>query len=257
MTMLLWKVFVLLAGSLTALVQPTPPMLLVDAEVHPTVRVSWTDRDNESRSFIGTRPFGSDAERTPLGGNLEAFVAVGGTRLSKGAGHPRGAIVRVGFYKLDSGLPMFEGVTRDTTIEVALTGVTFNQPVDPSPASGVQHLKYAEEDLESCGLPGDAREQFNIASPVDDLNSRTQPGVDARLGVLSGDEGSLGSIEVLERDDGTIDVIARFRYPALRNLRDPWMSDLPGTFLEPIHFHIEAEVLPDGVEPRKPTPARN
>ncbi|MEL6329696.1 MAG: hypothetical protein AAFR38_08550 [Planctomycetota bacterium] len=201
------------------------------------------------RRLEGTRPYSSDARREFLGGNLEAFVAMGGTRLTKGAGHPRGAVARVGFYKHDPGRPLFESASRDTEFEVRLSGLRFNQAVDPNPESGVQHLKYSPEDLAQCGLPGDAREQFNTASRDETLNDRIRPGIDARLGVLDGSDGSLGSITVIEEDDGSITTTARFRYPALRNLRDPWRSDLPGTFLEPIHFHIEFEVLPDGVAP--------
>lgn len=231
-----------------------PPLLLVDPAAVPEVEIRWIGRDGDLREYAGARPYGSDAERSYLGGNLDAFVAVGGTRLVKGAGHPRGVVARVGFYKHDAGRALFESVTRDSEFEIRVSGLRFNQPVDASPWSGVQHLKYAEEDLESCGLPGDAREQFNIASPDDTLNNRVRPGVDARLGVLDGSEDSLGLIDVIEEEDGSITAVAWFRYPALRNLRDPWQSDLPGTFLEPIHFHIEFEVLPDGVAPLEPPP---
>lgn len=229
-----------------------PSLLLVDPESEPTVTVRWVGSDGVVRELSGTRPYTSDAERLPLGGNLDAFVAMGGTRLTKGAGHPRGAVARVGFYKLIPGRPMFESAASDTEFEVRVTGFRFNQPVDPNPASGIQHLKYSPEDLIACGLPGDAREQFNTASADDALNGRVRTGVDARLGVLDGSSDALGSIEVVENRDGSVDLFARFRYPALRNLRDPWQSDVPGTFLEPVHFHIEFEVLPEGVAPIEP-----
>ena len=35
----------------------------------------------------------------------------------------------------------------------------------------------------------------------------------------------------------------------LRHLQDPWKSDLPGTFFEPIHMHAEAEFIPVDVKP--------
>ena len=101
-------------------------------------------------------------------------------------------------------------------------------------------------------LPGDAREQFNTADPRDTLNDRVRPGIDTRLGVLSPNDGKLGSAAVSLAEDGSVTMTTTFRYPALRNLRDPWKSDLPNTFLEPYHFHIEFEVLPEGVEPLDP-----
>ncbi|MEM9064765.1 MAG: hypothetical protein AAGB51_04670 [Planctomycetota bacterium] len=254
--MLIWFVTAIATVSLMSEYQPgdTARILLADTSAVPTVTVRWIGSDGEPRSFSGTRAYTSDSGREYLGGNLEAYVAMGGVRLTKGAGHPRGAIARVGFYKREPGKPLFEAAARDTEFVVVLSGLRFNQPVDPNPLSGVQHLKYARDDLIECGLPGDAREQFNTASSDDTLNGRVRPGTDARLGILDGSADALGAIEVVEMDDGSITAVARFLYPALRNLRDPWQSDLPGTFLEPVHFHIEFEVLPKGIVALPPVP---
>lgn len=226
-------------------------MLLVDAEATPEVTLRWTTSDGEERRLAGVRAYGTDNDRTDLGGNISCYVAVGGTRLSKGAGHPRGAIVRVGFYKLENAKPFFDGITRGSRFTVELNGVRFNQPVAPQLDTLVQHLKYAAEDLEACELPGDAREQFNLVSRVDTMNGRTQPGIDTRMGGLDGGDDSFGEAEVrvAEDDAAEVSMSLTFSYPALRNIRDPWRSDLPGTFLEPYHFHVEFEVLPEGVEP--------
>jgi len=43
--------------------------------------------------------------------------------------------------------------------------------------------------------------------------------------------------------------VVRVPYGMLRHLQDPWDSTLPGTFFEPIHFHMEAEVIPVGAQP--------
>lgn len=246
---------------------PRPTILLVDADHTPTVEIEWTNAGGDPTRHTGRFPYSADAEREELGGNALAFVAVGGTRLTKGAGHPRGAIVRVGFYKADPAKPWFSKITADTTITVRLTGVRFNQPIDADPRSVVQHLKYAPGDMEACGIPGDARDQFNTADPRDTLNDRTRPGIDARLGTLAvestTDEAepipdpepdqhttpALGTASITVRDGRTADLEITFRYAALRNLRDPWKSDLPGTFLEPYHFHVEFEALPEGTEP--------
>ncbi len=235
----------------TAIAPPTP-LLLVNQEARPRVKMTWTSNAGDEIKFAGDRAYAVDAERTPLGGNISCYAAVGGTRLTKGAGHHRGAIVRVGFYKIDNAKPFFEGMTKDTEITVTMSGVRFNQPIDANPASLIQHLKYDQGDMQACGLPGDAREQFNTADPRDTLNDRVRPGIDARLGVLKPGAGKLGSSSVVETEDGSVTMTLTFRYPALRNLRDPWKSDLPGTFLEPYHFHAEFEVLPEGVAPLDP-----
>jgi hypothetical protein len=106
--------------------------------------------------------------------------------------------------------------------------------------------------MQACGLPGDAREQFNLAGPEETLNDRVRPGIDARQGVLDGSGDSMGDATLTVDEDGSVRMRVSFRYPVLRNLRDPWKSDIPGTFLEPYHFHIEFEVLPEGVAPLPP-----
>ncbi|USN98105.1 MAG: hypothetical protein H6810_07900 [Phycisphaeraceae bacterium] len=239
-----------------------PPLLLVDTTHEPHVRVNWTDADGKAHKGDLDAPYTVDADRRPITDNLECFVAVGGTRLTKGAGHPRGAVVRVGFYKRDYGKAMIANVTKDTIFEVTLSGVRFNQPVDVYPQSIIQHLKYDPSGMQQCGIPGDAKEQLNLASPVDTLNDRIVPGRNASLGALAGGAdpatwgNALGAVAIKTEDDGSVTMTVRFRYPALRNIRDPWQSDLPGTFLEPIHFHLEFEAIPSGDQPLDPTRER-
>lgn len=229
--------------------RPTPGLLFVDTTRAPTATISWTTMAGERREFSDVFAYAVDADRRAIGGNLTCFAAVGGTRIGKGAGHPQGSVVRVGFYKADPGKPMFDGVGPGTEITVTLHGVRFNQPVDAYAASVIQHLKYDRGEMQACGIPGDAREQFNTADPLDTLNNRTRPGVDALLGTLDGSEDALGTARLTVDDEHTATMEVTFQYRALRNLRDPWKSDLPGTFLEPIHFHLEFEALPEGVPP--------
>ncbi|MEM7623321.1 MAG: hypothetical protein AAF235_08965, partial [Planctomycetota bacterium] len=215
----------------------------------PTFTIAWTRTDGERVELAGSMPYGADNDRMQLGSNIEAYIAVGGTRLSKGAGHPRGAIVRVGFYKVAAPTPFFEGIAPGTPVEVTLSDIAFNQPVRPIADTVAMHLKYNPDDLISCGLPPGAFECFNLASSVDILNDRVLPGEDARVGVLSPSSGSGATSDARLDDDATVTVTATVPYGLFRNIQDPWESELPGTFLEPIHFHIEAEVLPVGVEP--------
>jgi hypothetical protein len=224
----------------------SPALLLVDDAAVPTSRIRW-ETGGGWVAHEGARPYAHDAERALLGDNVSCYVAVGGVRLSKVAGHPLGAIVRTGFYKVDAGLPFFAGLGPGGEVEVELRGVRFNQAVDVYAASIVQHVKYDPAALESCNMPPDAREMFNMQSDTDALNERTRPGVDARLGALG--PSGVGRADVRVEEDGSVTLTCRFPYGLLRNLRDPWESELPGTFLEPVHFHVEFEALPAGVPP--------
>lgn len=228
---------------------PTPSLLLVNSDKHPRFTLSWTQTNGERVELAGSFPYGADIDRVALGSNIEAYIAVGGTRLGKGAGHPKGAIVRVGFYKVSAPGPFFEDIKPGTNVDVTLTGVALNQPAKPMPDTALMHLKYNPNDLVSCGLPPGAFECFNLASEIDMLNDRIEPGKDARLGVLGPDSTVGASSDARLEDDQTVTLTASVPYALFRNPQDPWESDLPGTFLEPIHFHVEVEVLPQGVEP--------
>ncbi len=216
-------------------------LLLPDMDAHPRLEVSWTTADGEAIRLDGDRAYTGDAGRLPLGENIEAFAAIGGTRLSKSAGHPDGLIVRAGFYKADLSAPFFRDIARGGTIRVRFSGIRVNQPAAPRLGSVVQHLKFSLIDLEECAIPDDAREQFNLFSKTELLNNRITPGVDARPGVL-------GAPDVTARattePDGSITLDVEFPYAILRHVLDPWHSDIPGTFVEPIHFHFEIELLP-------------
>jgi len=234
-----------------------PPLLLVDPDAHPTVTLAWTTAAGERIELAAERAYGADADRTPLGHNIACYLSVGGTRLTKGAGHPKGAVVRVGFYKIDATKPFFDHIAEGSTIDITLAGVTFNQPVQATPDSIVQHLKFGEADLKSCGIPGEAKNQYNTVSPTETLNDRIRQDKDARLGVLGGraldkegdDPGLRGAASIDQVDPDTLTLHVSFAYPLLRHLQDPWQSGVPGTFLEPYHFHVEFEALPEGTEP--------
>ena len=77
------------------------PLLLADDTRVPQVRVAWTRADGSRAEYETELVYGSPEDRESLGENLQAFVGLGGSRLEKGAGHPEGAIVRVGLFKSD------------------------------------------------------------------------------------------------------------------------------------------------------------
>ena len=222
-------------------------LLLPDLDTHPSIELSWTTRDGEHIALRGVRPYTGDAGRTPLGENIEAFAAIGGTRLSKSAGHPDGLIVRAGFYKADPTAPFFRGIDAGGVIHVRFSGVRVNQPAAPRLESVVQHLKFSLADLKECAIPDNAFEQFNLYSTTELLNNRITPGLDARPGVLGGDRSAAATTRVRVEDDGSITLEADFPYALLRHVLDPWHSDVPGTFTEPVHFHFEVELLPVNV----------
>lgn len=220
--------------------------MLVDTEKTPHVVISWPTRDGGIISLEADRQYQSPSEKTYLGRNLDCFVALGGTRLDRGVGHPAGAIVRVGFYKADTAKLFFESLADDASISVTLTNVHFNQPATPRRQTALQHLKYMTEDIIACGLGPQALDQFNTFSSTDTLRGRITS-ENGRLGALGGKSDHAGSVAVRREDDGSITMTASIPYPLLRHTRDPWLRTTPGGFFEPQHFHIEFEVLPDGV----------
>lgn len=219
-------------------------LLLPDLDAHPRLELAWTTSAGERIKLEGVRDYAGDKNRTPLGENIEAFAAIGGTRLSKSAGHPDGLIVRAGFYKADPTAPFLRDIGEGGTIRVRFSGVRVNHPAAPRLESVVQHLKFSLVDLQECAIPDDAFEQFNLYSETELLNNRVTPGLDARPGVLGGAPDSTARTHVSVEDDASITLDVEFPYALLRHVLDPWQSEVPGTFIEPIHFHFEVELLP-------------
>ena len=233
------------------------PVLLADDTLVPHVRLAWETREGWTRLECD-RQYRSPEEREPLAGNISCFVALGGTRLDRGAGDPRGAVVRVGFYKIDVGAPFFADMKNGGDIEIELSGVRFNQPVEARVRTVLQHLKYTGAEAVACGLSSENVDFFNTADPSDDLRGKI-PHEFARFGSLvpgaeggattkdAAPGGSAVSIEPVA--DGSITMRLRVPYAMLRHARDPWKATVPGTFFEPYHFHVEFEVLPEGAGP--------
>ena len=226
-----------------------PQMLLINEDEHPTVTVSWV-ADGQRESYSATLPYTAPTGGDPIGKNVKSYVTLGGTRIETGAGHPKGAIIRLGITKVDGNRSFFAGIDPGTEIEFSVTGVRMNQPVKYHEGTGMMHLKYALGDLKACALPGTARNQYLLSDPQDTLGGRVKAGVNATPGALDGQRGH-GSIEIeVDEDDPTL-VTMRVRVPygLLRHLQDPWKSALPGTFFEPTHMHAEAELIPVDAKP--------
>lgn len=226
-----------------------PVLLLVEQDEHPSVVVSWV-ADGERKVFTGTMGYTAPTGGDPIGHNVKCYITMGGSRIETGAGHPKGAVVRLGVTKIENARAFFAGIDANTDIEFAVTGVRFNQPIKYHEGTGMMHLKYALGDLKACSLPGTARNQYLLSDPEDTLGGRVIPGENATPGALDGDQGHGEFIITIDKDDPTL-VSMRIRVPygQLRHLQDPWKSHLPGTFFEPVHMHAEAEFIPVEVEP--------
>ena len=233
-----------------------PSILLADTEAVPTVEISWIS-EGERRVYTAERAYSDPSGGDQIAPNLLCYVALGGTRIETGAGHPQGIIVRIGLTKIDNAKPMFEDIDPGTEITMSVSGMRLNQPVKSHDDTGLMHMKYALGDLEACSLPGTARNQFLMSDPEDTLGGRVSEGVNATPGGLDGKEGH-GEIHVQINgaEENTADLFVRVPYALLRHLQDPWKSDLPGTFFEPIHLHAEAELIVKAAEPydREPMP---
>ncbi|MDX9911385.1 MAG: hypothetical protein RBS39_06110 [Phycisphaerales bacterium] len=233
------------------------PVLLADDSVTPHVRLRWQTASGWTE-LEADRVYSSPDEHKAMAENVSSFVALGGTRLDRGAGDPRGAIVRVGFYKVDAGAPFFAGMKNGGDLEIELSNVRFNQPVTPREESVLQHLKYTGAEAEACGLSSENVDFFNTSDPKDDLRGKI-PHELARFGWIETDDAGpalasdakapRGHVSIATERDGTLTLRVRIPYALLRHARDPWKSTVPGTFFEPYHFHVEFEVLPEGAAP--------
>jgi hypothetical protein len=222
------------------------PLFLIDDTHKAQVTISWPTRSGQPVSMQVELAWTSPNERTAIDHGLQAFAAMGGSRLEKGAGNPSGAVVRTGFYKADNTKPFFEDLAQGGAITIVMTNVLFNQPGVPRPATVLQHLKYMPEDVAACGLGDTALDQFNTASMTDTLKGKITV-ANGRLGVLDGSSPAGGSAKFEQAADGSITMTAVIPYALFRHVRDPWQRTNPGTFFEPTHFHVEFEVLPTDV----------
>lgn len=219
------------------------PILLADDTKRPHVTVSWTRADGEVTRLDLDLPLTSPDERAVLGENLETFVALGGSRLEKGAGHPDGAIVRVGVYKSDRDLLMFDDIAHGSDVVIELANVAFNQPVAADPETLVQRLRYKAEDILACGLTINQTEMFNVVSEDDNMGGAIRS-EQVRYSCLGGGDANGGEARVWVADDGTVSLRAVVPYRLLRHKGDPWALEVPGSFFEPFQFDLEFEVLP-------------
>lgn len=223
-----------------------PPILLADDAHPPRVTVSWTVRGGETTTLSGERKYQSPGEKTRLGANIDCYVALGGVRLDKAAADPDGAVIRVGLYKADAKKPFFEGLADDAVVTIRLDGVRLNQGAVARPKTGLMHLRYMLDDLTTCGISADGRNQYLTASKDDKAIGTVLP-ESARPGVLDGEGKGHGSITTETASDGSSTVTFKFPYALLRHQKDPSQRTTPGAFFEPQHFHCEVEFLPTEV----------
>lgn len=223
-----------------------PVMFQLDDQKHPRVTVSWPTTSGEVVSLTGERAYLSPDERTPLGRNIECFVAAGGLRVDAALGHPNGVVVRVGFYKTRNAALFFDDIAEGASVTIELTGVAFTAPGVGRPETVILHSKYMPEDLLVCGLGDKDVNMWNTADPVDDFRGKITAN-NGRRGVFA--PGGAATATLRPEADGSVTLVARVPYRLFKHVRDPWLRSTPGTFMEPNHFHVEFEALPrDGAE---------
>jgi hypothetical protein len=227
------------------------PILLADDSKTPSVSVSWPARDGKKVELKGERRFQSAAQKSSLGPNIDCYVALGGTRLNRGLANPAGAVVLVGLYKKDASKPFFQDIADNAAVTISLRGVFMTQPAVPQPKTAMMHLRYMLEDLQACGLSGNARNLFNTSDPEDPILAKTSGG-SVRPGCLDGKGADHGSVEAQAEADGSVSVTFTVPYALLRHTQDPYQRTNPGGFFEPNHFHVEIELLPKKAEETRP-----
>ncbi len=220
------------------------PILLADETSTPHLHISWPCQDGSTTTYDVDLPYTNPEERTWLGGNLEAYVALGGTRLEKGAGRAGDAILRVGFQKRSNYPMMFAHIANGAMISLTLTNTRFNQPVYPDPMTILQRMEYTVDDIVACGITIDETEMFNMVSPTETMNGSILP-TQVRHSCLDNDppEDGMVSVRVDPDDPAMVSMQAKLPYRLLRHMNDPWGMTVPGTFFEPIQMHLEVEVL--------------
>ncbi len=229
------------------------PLFLVDDRREPLVEVSWPTASGERVELSGRRPYRAAEDRTPMGKNLAVYAALGGTRLEVGASDPGGAIVKVGFYKIDGERWLFEEIAPGGAVTIRVSGVRFNRPGTPRAETLVHHAKFDDPNsLLGCVASAAAATRdnlvdlFNTADEDDTLNGRITAR-NGRLGVLRvGGERSEGKGSAVfdVEEDGSISATVTIPYALFKHPDDPWLRSNPGDFAEPFHFHIEFEVVP-------------
>ncbi|MCA9279355.1 MAG: hypothetical protein H6815_08640 [Phycisphaeraceae bacterium] len=236
-----------LGAALPQTAQAQGGLFLIDDSFQPHVKVSWPTIDGEDIVIERDMPYAGATDLVDVGHNIRFYTTVGGTRLTSGAGHPDGAIVRSGLYKVDPVKPLFERITEDGVVTIEMSNVKFNQPAGPHEGTVLHHLKYTLADIASCGLSASAMDQYNTQDPKDTMKDKISD-VNGRLGALDGDTSKgHGSAKLTLEDDGTITCVVKVPYAYFRHVRDPWQRTTPGTFFEPYHFHVEFESLPTKV----------
>jgi hypothetical protein len=217
------------------------PVLLLENQHLPHARISWPQEDGKTASFEADREYQAPKQATPIGANLTAYVALGGTRGDIGQGEAGAVDVRIGFYKADNKKPLFEKLAKYSAITVVLSGVRFNQPATPRLNRVLQHLKFTNRNsVLGCADDPGLFATFNTYDPADNLRGRMTRR-NGRPGALSTTKGA--SVAFATDKDGGITMTAVIPYALFKHADDPWKRANPGDFTEPVHFHIEFDVV--------------
>ncbi len=219
-----------------------PALVMADTTRTPRVTVQWETADGKTVKLEGDRDYKSPGDKTPLGKNIECYVALGGTRMDKGNADPHGATLRVGLYKKDAKELFFEDIKEGGQVTITLDHVWMNQPVEPRVKTGLMHERYMLSDLEACGLDANSRNLIVTVDPEDPLKKLVQEG-SGKFGGLDGVGPEHGKAGARVEADGSLTIVFTFPYPLLRHTKDPYLRTKPGAFFEPQHFHVEMEVV--------------
>lgn len=227
------------------------PVFLVDSDHHPHIAVSWPCKDKSTVKLEGDREYLSPNDKTPFGKNLACYAALGGMRGDYGLGSPGAVDVRVGFYKIDKQKPFFENMADDSAVTVVFSSLKFSAPAKAKPETVVQHCKF-EDPNNVLGCAGDPQLliTWNTYSKTEDMGGRLNRR-NGRQGVL-GEGNASGAKVTFESDEkGIVSMTAVVPYALFKHADDPWLRSNPGDFIEPIHFHIEFEVIAKEKAPEK------
>jgi len=246
-------IFVVLANAVP-LTNRSEPVFLVDSEHHPHVAISWPTKDGIGNALEAVREYLAPNDRTPLGKNLSCYVGLGGNRGDLGLGRPGAVDVRVGFYKVDKSRPLFENMADGGAVTVVFSSLKFTAPARALPETTVHHLKF-EDPNNVLGCAGDPEllVTWNTYDPLETMGRRLNRR-NGRAGVLGAGNTTGSKVTFTTDDKGLVTMTAVIPYALFKHADDPWLRSNPGDFIEPVHFHIEFEVVAkDAPDIQKPS----
>jgi hypothetical protein len=131
---------------------------------------------------------------------------------------------------------------------VVFSGLKFTEPARAIPDTLVHHLKFEDpNNVLGCAGAPELLGTWNTYNKDETMAGRMNRR-NGRAGVL-GEGNKVGAKATFVTDaDGLVTMTAVLPYELFKHADDPWLRNNPGDFIEPMHFHLEFEVVPKNTQ---------